>query len=82
MGIAPGALFALWRHRMKRLRYWRGPVYGLALFITIDEIITPVLGYASGPFSYPWQAHVRGLIAHLILGATTEIALNLLDEAG
>jgi hypothetical protein len=81
MGTAPGALYALWRHRMKGLRYWRGPVYGVSLFITVDEIITPALGYASGPFSYPWQAHTRGFFAHLILGTATDIFLNLMDDA-
>lgn len=80
MGIAPAALYALWRHHMKCLRYLRGPVYGFALFIAFDEIITPALGYASGPFSYPWQAHARGFFAHLILGTATDIALNLLTK--
>ena len=76
MGIAPAALYSLWRHRIRSLRYLRGPAYGLALFITFDEIITPALGFASGPFSYPWQAHARGLLAHLVLGATTDAVLN------
>ena len=80
MGIAPAALYALWRHRMKGLGYWRGPMYGFGLFIAFDEIITPALGYASGPFAYPWQAHARGFMAHLILGVTTDVALNLLSE--
>ena len=60
MGIAPAAFYALWRHRMKKFGIWRGPLYGVGLFIAFDEIITPGLGYASGPFAYPWQAHARG----------------------
>lgn len=69
IGIVPGALYALWRHRMKGLRYWCGTVYGLTLFITFDEIITPALGYASGPFSYPGR-HMPGdfsLISYWVL---------------
>ena len=80
MGIAPATLYALWRQRIRIFRFGRGPAYGLVLFITFDEIITPALGYASGPFSYPWQAHARGFLAHLILGATTEAVLHLLDD--
>jgi uncharacterized membrane protein YagU involved in acid resistance len=81
MGMAPAALYALYRHRIKLLRYWRGPVYDISLFIAFDEIITPGLGFASGPFSYPWQAHARGFIVHLILGTATDMMLNLLDNA-
>jgi hypothetical protein len=51
------------------------------LFITFDEGIIPMLGFASGPTAYPWQAHARGFIAHLILGTTTDMVLNLLDDA-
>ena len=65
---------------MNRLGIWRGPLYGIGLFLAVDEIITPALGYASGPFAYPWQAHARGFFAHLILGTTTDIVLNLLGE--
>ena len=81
MGIAPGACYALWRHRMKRLGPWRGPVYGFGLFIAFDEIIVPALGYASGPFAYPWQTHARGFFAHLILGTVTDLGIILMDKA-
>ena len=80
MGIAPGALYALGRHRMKGLGFWRGPLYGIGLFLSFDEVIVPALGFASGPFAYPWQAHARGFFAHLILGTTTDTVISLLNE--
>jgi hypothetical protein len=80
MGMASGALYALTRHHADRLGTWRGPLYGFGLFITFDEGIVPLLDYASGPTAYPWQAHARGFVAHLILGATTDAVLNLLEE--
>ena len=81
MGIAPGAFYALWRHRLQGLGAWRGPLYGFGLFISFDEIIVPALGYASGPAAYPWQAHARGFFAHLILGTTTDAVIGLLNKA-
>lgn len=81
MGIAPGALYAVWRHSIDKIGYLRGPLYGVGLFLVFDEIVTPGLGYASGPFVYPWQAHARGLFAHIILGTATDITLTLLKEA-
>lgn len=81
MGIAPGALYALWRHRMKKFGFWRGPLYGFGLFIVFDELIVPGLGYASGPTAYPWQAHARGFFAHLILGTATDKIISLLNKA-
>lgn len=81
MGIGPGAIYALGRHRIKRFGLSRGLLYGFGLFIIFDEIIiTQVLGYASGPFAYPWQAHARGFFAHIILGTATEAILHLLDD--
>ena len=81
MGMVPGAFYALWRPKMKALPFLRGSAYGAGLFIAFDEIITPAAGYASGPFSYPWQAHARGFFAHLILGIATEAVFNLMEEA-
>ncbi|MCC9169062.1 DUF1440 domain-containing protein [Pontibacter harenae] len=80
MGMAPGVLYALGRYRMEGLGCLRGPLYGFGLFIVFDEVIVPALGYASGPFAYPWQAHARGFFAHLILGTATDTVIGLLDE--
>lgn len=79
MGIVPGALYALWRRHAERLGFWRGPLYGFSLFISFDEVIVPALGYASGPLAYPWQAHARGFVAHLILGTATDAVIDLLN---
>ncbi len=38
--------------------------------------------FVSGPGAYPWQAHTRGLIAHVVLGVVTESALKLFDRMG
>lgn len=41
------------------------------MFLLNDEILAPVLGLASGPTAYPWQAHARGLVVVLVTGVTS-----------
>ena len=40
-----------------------------------------VTGLGAKPQDYPWQAHARGLMAHLAYGIATELALNAADKA-
>ena len=82
LGVVPAALYAPLRHRINGLGAGRGLLYGLGLFLVNDEIVAPVLGLASGPAAYPWQAHARGLVAHLVLGVSTDAALDALDRVG
>ena len=39
------------------------------------------MGTAAPPQRYPWQAHARGLISHLVFGVVTEAILSALDPA-
>jgi hypothetical protein len=48
------------------------------LFLVEDELVNPVLGTAAPPGRYPWQAHGRGLVAHLVLGFVTDAVFSLL----
>ena len=80
LGIVPGALYGPLRRRIKGVGAGRGLLYGLGLFLVNDELLAPALGLAGGPAAYPWQAHARGLVAHLVLGAATDAALDALDR--
>ncbi len=60
----------------------RGLLYGLGMFVVEDELVSPALGVAAGPTRYPWQAHARGLVAHLVLGVVTDAVLRVLEEPG
>ena len=55
----------------------QGLLLGLAVFVLNDELLAPAAGLASGPRSYPWQAHFRGLIGHLAFGVATEAAISM-----
>lgn len=80
LGMMPGAAYAALRNRVSGVGAGRGLLYGFMLFAIEDEGIAPALGLASGPRVYPWQAHSRGLVSHLVLGAATHAALDVLDQ--
>ena len=76
LGIAPGAIYGAYRDSIPGPSAVRGLGYGLALFLFQDEFVNSAVGTAAKPGEYPWQAHARGLVAHLALGLATEMALN------
>ena len=80
IGMGPALLYAPLRRRARGLGPGRGLLYGLGLFLLVDEVMVPALGLASGPTAYPWQAHARGLATHLVLGAATDGVLDVLDR--
>lgn len=80
IGIAPAVLYALYRDKLPGKGPTRGLLYGLAMFLTQDEVMNSVSGLAAKPKDYPWQAHARGLVAHLVYGVATELALNMMEK--
>ncbi|MBG6219000.1 hypothetical protein IWX75_003488 [Arthrobacter sp. CAN_A6] len=80
LGVLPGALYGAARHKVPALRAGNGALYGCGLFALMDETVDPALGIAAGPTHYPWQAHVRGLVSHIVLGITTETVLRASDR--
>lgn len=80
LGIAPGALHAVIRRQVPVMQAGGGALYGLGLFVINDEVVAPSLGLASGPTEYPWQAHARGAVAHMVLGVVTESLLRVFDR--
>jgi uncharacterized membrane protein YagU involved in acid resistance len=75
LGVGPGILYALLRHRVPLLGAGNGVVYGLLLFALNDELLNTALGFAGPPEAYPVSSHARGLIGHVALGVTTDLAL-------
>jgi uncharacterized membrane protein YeaQ/YmgE (transglycosylase-associated protein family) len=78
LGILPGVLYGLFRARAPWLARGRGLLYGFALFALEDELANPLLGTSAGPLAYPLQAHARGLVGHLVLGAITDVVIDVL----
>ena len=76
LGVAPGAVYALLRHRVPLLGAGRGMIYGLLLFAVNDEFLNTALGLSGPPDAYPASSHLRGLVGHVALGVTTDLALS------
>ena len=79
LGVVPGALYGALRNRVGGVGAAGGLLYGLGLFLVEDEGLNPLLGTSGKPTEYPWQAHARGLVGHLVLGAAMNTTLNVLD---
>lgn len=71
LGVVPAIVLVSLIHKHPWLGLGQGAFYGFILFALNDEIMAPMLGIASGPTKYPWQAHARGLASHLVLGVVT-----------
>lgn len=76
LGIAPAMIYGATRTRVPGVGAGRGLAFGAAMFVIEDEALNPALGFAAGPSDYPWQAHARGLVAHLIYGVVTDAVLR------
>ena len=82
LGVAPGAAYAVLRHRVPLVGAGRGLIYGLALWAVNDEYASLALGL-SGPFgAYPLETHWRGLVGHVVLGMATDSGIDALGGQG
>lgn len=81
IGIGPAAAYALFRDELPiQPGVARGAAYGLGVFLLQDEVLNTVTGLGAKPGEYPWQAHARGLVAHLVYGIATEMTLNFMES--
>lgn len=78
LGVVPGAFYGVLRNRVPGVGAFRGIAYGLLLWGANDEYLNTALGLAAPPDAYPTSTHVRGLVGHIVLGATTDTVLDLL----
>ena len=78
LGIVPGAVYGALRDRVPVVGAGRGLAWGLALTAVEDEGLNTVTGLAARPRDYPWQAHMRSVVAHLVYGVVTDFAFRAL----
>jgi uncharacterized membrane protein YagU involved in acid resistance len=78
LGLQCGLQYVILRRSSDMTALTAGLFSGLALYIVVDEVVTPALGW-SAPFSaYPRSTHLRGLIAHIALGLASAISAEIL----
>lgn len=80
IGIAPAIGYAFLRDRLPGTGVVRGILYGVGLFAVQDEAVNTLTGLAAKPQKYPWQAHARGIVAHIVYGATAELSLSAMES--
>jgi hypothetical protein len=78
LGVGPGALYGALRGRVPGIGAARGIAFGLLVWAFNDEYLNAALGLSGPPAAYPNSTHLRGLIGHLALGATTDTVLDIL----
>lgn len=81
LGIAPGAIYGALHETMPGLSAGRGSLFGLGLFLIQDEGLNAITGLSGKPQQYPWQAHARGLVAHVVYGLVLDSVVRLCKKA-
>lgn len=81
LGVVPGALYGALHETVPGLNAGRGSLFGLGLFLIQDEGLNAVTGLSGKPQLYPWQAHARGLAAHMLYGVVMDSIVRLAKRA-
>jgi hypothetical protein len=81
LGTMPGALYGTMRDRVGGIGAARGIAYGLGLFLLQDEALGAIGGTAARPGQYPWQAHARGFVSHVVYGFVLDAVFAALKKA-
>ncbi len=78
VGMAGGLLYVALR-RVARMNPVLAAVFsGMALFLFVDEGLTPTLGLSAPNNQYPLTTHLRGFLGHLAYGAGVAVTAELL----
>lgn len=76
LGVGPGAIYGVLQDRVPVVGAGRGALWGATLFLAQDEVLNAVTGLSGKPKEYPWQAHGRGLVSHLVYGVVADTAIR------
>lgn len=80
-GATWGALYGVLRRRVPLLGAAAGAPFGVLFFLIGDEALNTGLKLTPPPQAYPIDAHVRGLVAHLVYTAVAEATISALEAA-
>ncbi|QIB50304.1 DUF1440 domain-containing protein [Pseudomonas sp. OIL-1] len=75
-GMAPAAVYGALYDSVPALSAGKGTLFGLGMFLMHDEGLNALSGLSGKPQAYPWQAHARGFLAHLVYGVVLDIGVR------
>lgn len=78
VGIGGGLLYVLLRRILRMSPLTAALLSGMALFVVVDEGLTPTLGLSAPNLEYPLSTHLRGFLGHLAYGAGVAVTAELL----
>ena len=78
VGIAGGLLYVGLRRSLRLNPLLAGLISAMALFVIVDEGLTPALGLSAPDRAYPVSTHLRGFLGHLVYGATAAATAEIL----
>jgi uncharacterized membrane protein YagU involved in acid resistance len=77
VGIAGGLLYVVLRRMLRMSPPLAAILSGMALFVIVDEGLTPTLGLSAPNLEYPLSTHMRGFLGHLAYGAGVAVTAEL-----
>lgn len=80
LGIGPGMLYGKLRRSAPAVTAGKGALWGAGLYVANDLLAGRLLRLMGPQRDYPWQAHVRGVVGHVVLGVTTHAVLEALEH--
>lgn len=81
-GATWGVLYGVLRRRVPLLRSAAGAPFSVLFFLIGDEALNTGLKLTPPPKAYPIDAHIRGLVAHLVYTAAAEATISALEAVG
>ena len=81
LGLSAGAVYGMVRGSLPEGALTNGLLFGILLYLVMDEGAVYALGLTPGPMEFPWQTHARGLAGHLAYGAAANVALRAIQGA-
>ena len=78
VGVAGGLLYVGLRRLLHLNPLVAGLISAMALFLVVDEGLTPALGLSAPDSAYPVSTHLRGFLGHLAYGAAAAATAEIL----
>ncbi len=82
LGMTWGLVYIWLRQQTKLNPLVAGLLAGFAMWLLVDEGMTPALGFSAPNNAYPLATHIRGFIAHLTFGVGTAVGAEALSRLG